>query len=327
MPKRSAQSKLEHYARKIRKIKEKEIQRRRIRPLQLSSSEDEGTEDLNVTVGNNNEPIVEPISVLHDISHNVDPVPDDNQRDGYMEPCPQEETNSSAEPELDPDLLSALGESTSDSPDYGDDIHGNLSQLWLPLLKKGMPIPSKDILIKDYPIPDNCRLLQAPKLNAEISAAVPDMVRNRAKTLTASQQQLGTGITAINRGMDLLLKSDNKVLAMKHLSNGCRLLCDSHYLTTQARVKLITPSLDKAFLNIVKESERDESLFGSSLSEKIKAAKAIEKQGLSIKKPAKTAKPPQQPSAPSRRPYTSPAQPPQRAAAHDKPRAPAQSHR
>ncbi|CAK1595735.1 unnamed protein product [Parnassius mnemosyne] len=269
------------------------MQRRRIKPLHLSSSEEEGTEDLDVTLGNDNESIVEPISVPPVISHNVDPVPDDNQRDGHTEACPQEETNSSAEPELDPDLLSAIGESTSDSPDYGDDIHGNLSQLWLPLLKKGIPIPSKDILMKDYPIPENCRLLQAPILYAEMSAAVPEMVRNRDKTLTASQQQLGTGNTAINRGMDLLLKSDNKVLAMKHLSNGCRLLCDSHYLTTQARVKLITPSLDKAFLNIVKESERDKSLFSSSLSEKIKAAKVIEKQGLSIEKPAKTAKPPQ----------------------------------
>lgn len=260
--------------------------------------------------------------------------------------------------ELDPELLSALGETTSDSPDYGESIHDNLSKLWLPLLKKGMPKESKDKLLKDYLIPDNCKLLQAPKLNAEISAAVPDMVRNRDKTVASSQQQLGAGITAINRGMDLLLKSDNKVQAMKHLSNGCRLLCDSHFLATQNRMKLVTPSLDKSFLHMISESERDESLFGSSLSEKIKAAKVIEKQGLSIKKPAKPQKPtastsnyrsshqgnwnapPRYPanrggrggyhrrpagSSGARRPYTAPAHQPQRSTTQDKSRAPAQN--
>lgn len=275
------------------------------------------------------------------------------------EPSLHEDAIASVAPVLDPELLSALGESTSDSPDYGENIHDNLSKLWLPLLKKGMPKENKDKLLKDYLAPDNCRLLQAPKLNAEISAAVPDMVRNRDKTLTASQQQLGSGITAINKGMDLLLKSDNKIQAMKHFSNGCRLLCDSHYLATQSRIKLVTPSLDKSFLHMISESERDESLFGSTLSEKIKAAKAIDKQGLSIKKPAK----PQKPTVPqsstrstsyqgnwnapprypanrggrggynrrppmtsgARRPYTASTQP-QRGANQDKPRAPAQSH-
>lgn len=280
--------------------------------------------------------------------------------ENLAEPCIPEETTASVMSDLDPELLSALGESTSDSPDYGENIHDNLSKLWLPLLKKGMPKENKDKLLKDYLIPDNCRLLQAPKLNAEISAAVPDMVRNRDKTLTASQQQLGSGITAINRGIDLLLKSDNKVQAMKHLSNGCRLLCDSHYIATQSRIKLVTPSLDKSFLHMINESERDNSLFGSTLSEKIKAAKAIEKQGLSIKKPAKPQKPtasqsstrptsyqgnwnapPRYPAnrggrggynrrppttSGARRPYTASAQQSQRAATQDKPRAPAQTH-
>ncbi|XP_047036762.1 uncharacterized protein LOC124642401 [Helicoverpa zea] len=262
--------------------------------------------------------------------------------------------------ELDPDLLSALGESTSDSPEFGESIHENLSKLWVPLLKKGIPTDKKDKILKDYLVPDNCKLLQAPKLNAEISAAVPDMVRNRDKTITASQQQLGLGITAVNRAIDILLKSDDKVQAMKHLSNGCRILCDSHNQITNNRIKLITPSLDKSFLHVINESERDETLFGSSLSEKIKATKAIEKQGLQIKKPVQKPKPPatqattrpasyqgnwaappryppanrggrgtyKKPALTSiaRRPYSAPAQP-QRATNSEKSRAPAPSHR
>lgn len=147
---------------------------------------------------------------------------------------------------------------------------------------------------------------------------------------------------------------------MRHLSNGCRLLCDSHDHMSKNRMKLISPSLDKSFLHMIKESERDETLFGSSLSEKIKATKAIEKQGLQIKKPVPK---PQRPTAlhsvvrpafqgnwtaPPRYPpanrggrggfrkpqttagprhtYTTATSHPHRAATQDKARAPAQSH-
>lgn len=189
------------------------------------------------------------------------------------------------EPFLDPELLSALGETESDSPEYGEKILDSQAKLWLPILKKGIPKESKEKLLKEYAVPDNCRLLQAPKLNAEIAAALPDMVRNRDKSsLMVQQQQLGLGITAINRAMDLILLNGDKVQAIKHLSNGCRFLSDLHYTYTQNRIKLITPSLDKTCLNVINDAERDSTLFGEKLGENIKAAKAIEKQGLQIKK-------------------------------------------
>lgn len=110
------------------------------------------------------------------------------------------------------------------------------------------------------------------------------MVRNRDKTLTTTQQQLGAGITAVNRAMDLLLKGHDKTQAMKHLSSACRILSDLHAGHTQNRIKLLSYSLDKTFLHVIQDTERDETIFGNKLSEKIKAAKAIEKQGLQIKK-------------------------------------------
>ncbi|KAG7310297.1 hypothetical protein JYU34_003052 [Plutella xylostella] len=291
MPKRSAEAQIERYAKKIRKIEEKQRRRRIVTPFDSSSDSDEGNEDTGQAVENDGNDILEAAPVVPDTIAVCSDTPDQNMDQNMDQPVMQDVSLANEDPEVDPDLLSALGESVSDTPDYGDNIHENLSKLWLPLLKKGMPKDSKEKTLKDYLVPDNCRLLQAPKLNAEISAWAPAMVRNRDKTLAASQQQLGLGITAINRGIDILLKSEDKVQAMKHLSNGCRLLCDSHYLATQSRIKLITPSLDITFLNVVNESERDETLFGSSLSEKIKAAKAIEKQGLQIKKPAKPPKP------------------------------------
>lgn len=66
------------------------------------------------------------------------------------------------------------------------------------------------------------------------------------------------------------------------------------------RKKLITRGLDKGFLSNIQEQERDETLFGLTLNEKIKESKAIEKQGKEIQKTptprASTSNSPSQPS-------------------------------
>ncbi|KAI5639817.1 hypothetical protein NE865_07717 [Phthorimaea operculella] len=170
-----------------------------------------------------------------------------------------------ADVSLDPDLLSALGAATSDTPEFGENIHASLANLGTPLLKKGLPKEDKDKLLRNYLVPGNCRLLQAPKLNAEISAAVAEVVRGRDKKLCTFQQQLGTGTSAINKAMNTLLTSDDKILALKYLSDSCRILSDLHYCLSKDRIKLITPSLEKNFLHVIQDTERDETLFGSTL--------------------------------------------------------------
>ncbi|XP_049886831.1 uncharacterized protein LOC126381389 [Pectinophora gossypiella] len=187
-------------------------------------------------------------------------------------------------PDLDPELLLALGESTDISPKYREKILDVLAQRWNPILKKGLPKESKEKLLKDYLVPENCTLLQAPKLNVEVAAAISETARGRDRRKESDQQQLGLGISIINKAMTLLLTSDNKVEAIKILSDGCRILTDLHYQETQSRITVVNYSLAKPFLNVVQDNERDETLYGVKLSEKIKASKLIEKQGLQIKK-------------------------------------------
>ncbi|XP_037295340.1 uncharacterized protein LOC115447145 [Manduca sexta] len=224
-----------------------------------------------------------PSTLLYEEGQTV-ATPNSQDIPGLVEDAVAPATETVSEASLDPELLSALGSSTSGTPDFGEPIHENLTSLWTPLLKKGLTKEDKDKLLKEHLIPSNCKLLQAPKLNAEISAAVSDVVRGRDKKLVSFQQQLGNGTAAINKAMDTLLKSDNKVLALKYLSDGCRLFSDLHHRLTKDRIKLITPSLEKKFLHVIQDSERDNTLFGDSLSEKIKASKAIERQGSQIRK-------------------------------------------
>ncbi|XP_073953664.1 uncharacterized protein [Choristoneura fumiferana] len=293
MPKRKLtnEEKIEHYQRKLRKL-------RGVSSSSSSSDEDSESDvflEPEVPTGNETEPIVQenesqsqdPTTAQNETDQDAASVEATPAFDPVIPPTTQENIDAA---DLDPELLSALGEATDDTPKFGDKIHGNLASLWLPLLRKGLPKDSKDKLLKEYLIPENCTLLQAPRLNAEISAAITEMARNRDKKIETAQQQLGIGITAINRAMTILLTGDDKVKAIKLLSDSCRILSDLHYCETQARTKMIAPGLAKPFLNIIQDTERDEMLFGSKLPEKIKASKVIEKQGLQIKKPVPAAK-------------------------------------
>lgn len=112
---------------------------------------------------------------------------------------------------LDSELLQALGDANDEIPVYGPEIHSVLAERWLPILKKGLKSEAKEKLLKDYVVPENCKLLKAPTVNPELRAAVTDVAKNRDKKIQVEQDQLGLGITAINRAMTVLLTQDNKV--------------------------------------------------------------------------------------------------------------------
>ncbi|KAI8433085.1 hypothetical protein MSG28_013943 [Choristoneura fumiferana] len=258
MSKRSAEDKIDLYKAKIQKL-----QQQRFRRVIVYSSSSDSEENSDNGAQNTEE---------HNDTTSAPPQPDPDAA-----PESGGDTQNTAtpvlEPELAPEMLQALGDPSDDTPAYGPDIHEKLAQRWLPILKKGMPKDAKEQLLKEYSIPGNCKLLRAPTLNAEISAAVAETVRSRDKKIQAKQEQLGLGISAINRAMNTLLTSDDKVQAVKILSDGCRILSDLHFVETQVRTKLITPGLDKAFLSVIQDQDRDETLFGEKLSEKIKASK------------------------------------------------------
>ncbi|KAL4721630.1 hypothetical protein ACJJTC_013531 [Scirpophaga incertulas] len=280
MPKRSAEEKIKYYNAKIQKLQTKKSKKRRHSAIVYSSSDSEG----NLDVG------PQPIEDHYDAMLS-EPIPEPpvpclgaQQQETSDEALPHQDGSIELVPELDPQLLQALGDTSDDIPIYGPDIHSTLAERWLPILKKGIQKESKEKLLKEYNVPNNCKLLKAPTLNAEIAAAISDIIRTRDKKIEIKQDQLGLGITAINRAISLLLTGEDKIHAVKILSDGCRILSDLHFVETQVRKKLITPGLDKSFLSVIQDQDRDETLFGNTLPEKIKASKAIEKQGKLIKK-------------------------------------------
>ncbi|CAG9127380.1 unnamed protein product [Plutella xylostella] len=256
MSKRTYEERIDYYNNKIKNYIDKD--RRKRRRLRLSSSSDDFPENdyrsETLVLDRDQEAIIE----------TMDPPPDlrDDLRAGSAEPPSEdavdliiEPTASATEPppatdpavadqptgaepttsttDVDPDILQALGEATDVGPTFGEEIHQTLCQLWQPLLKKGMSKEAKDKILKQYLVPSNCTLLQAPKLNIEVSATANEMVKSRDKKVESAQQQLGAGITAISRALTTLMTTNNKVEAVRVLSDGCRLLCDLHFMETQ----------------------------------------------------------------------------------------------
>ncbi|XP_049869650.1 uncharacterized protein LOC126370261 [Pectinophora gossypiella] len=295
MPK-SKREKIKSYRRKLRRLEEEEKHHKKRRRIVYSSSDETSDNEPH----GQSEIEGEPDRTSHDEAGALGETPSNYApvSDCGTEPtAPEVAINGNTDPiqsmipELDPDILSALGETTEETPKFGEKIHDKLAQLWQPILRKGLTKEVKEKLIKQFAVPENCPLLQAPKLNPELLAAVSEPTRFKDKRVEQVQQQLGLGLTALNKGLSLLLEPDGeRVLAIKHLSDSCRILCDLHFLETEARKRFITPGLEKTFLSIIKDVERDDTLFGNGLSNKIKASKAIEKQGFQIKKAVPTTK-------------------------------------
>ncbi|KAL0879745.1 hypothetical protein ABMA27_003458 [Loxostege sticticalis] len=249
MPKRSAEEEIAYYSKKLKKLKRKEKKRRK-RVLVYSDSS-EGEENYDVAINEN---------TADDNNENIQPdnapdaldldqvlnTNDSNDVQPNQEVNPEPSVPDNNLPSLDPEMLIALGELIPEEVTYGEDIHPDLAQRWAPILRKGLTDKEqRDKLFKEYATPNNCKLFRATTL----------------------------------------LASDNKVQAIRYLSDACRVLSDLHASETQTRTKSLTQGLDKSFLNLIQDTERDEMLFGNGLPEKIKASKAIEKQGSQIKKP------------------------------------------
>lgn len=302
MPKRSAQDLIDHYERKIAKLKRKNSVHSddsllTVTPLSENSLTMDSYEIAPDFSHEETIPFVQEPEAIGSESHNlasdelgarIDEL--DARGPDLSEPTilvePDTAKSDTTVDQIDPELLAALGESTDDAAKYGPNISDRLIKLWQPLLKKGMPHDGKEKLLKEYLIPENCKLLQAPQVNPEIGAALDHIAKLKDKRWVTMQQQLGSAVTAVSRAMDsLMMNGDNRALALKHLSNANRMLCDIHAKYTQIREKIVGFRLDKTTLAVVQDTERDETLlFGEKLAEKIKDAKTLEKQGNQMRK-------------------------------------------
>lgn len=191
-------------------------------------------------------------------------------------PTPTEEVTASA----DPELLQALGDFEVETAEWGPEIIEDLAKRWEPLLKDGLKKETRENLVKKYLIPKNCPLLKPPVLNPEIASMLNDSARNRDKRILKKQEQMGCVLAILGKVMSCLLtKSIETTEVLRNLSDAAQILADSHYSETETRRSLVTPMVDKTFIDPFKDRKRDSHLFGDKLGDFVKTSRGIQKTG------------------------------------------------
>lgn len=191
---------------------------------------------------------------------------------------------TAAEKDLDDSILSILGDAPKPETVFGNNIHKDVASRWQEILAKGLPKETKEKLISDYLIPANCDLLVPPILNPEAKAALPDTLVKRDFSLLNKQKHLAAALAALAQVTEMLISNEfSRETLLKPLSDASRLLCDSHHLETKTRRSFVISSINSNLKGALTDTNRDKFLFGENLTEKLNAAKTIQKSGDTLK--------------------------------------------
>lgn len=199
-------------------------------------------------------------------------------------------TSTELSTELEPNILSLLGDEPISEEKFGPCIHKDVACRWSDILVNGLKDEIKKEISQRYETPENLKLIQPPVMNLEIKAACNENVLKRDNILVDKQKLLATAITGVANTVSMLLTSDlkndeYKNQALKCLSDTGRLLCHLHFTETQTRRTFLLPCLNKEVKDNIKDLKRDNSLFGKDLQESLKSMKAITKTGAELRPP------------------------------------------
>ncbi|KAH9641862.1 hypothetical protein HF086_011612 [Spodoptera exigua] len=213
--------------------------------------------------------------------------PEDSSNPAVPQPTPLADPTIAVTEGLDSDLLDILGADPSASKKYGMDINNELAvriQHWTTI---GVTKEQRNELKDKYFTPENAKLIDPPELNAEIKAAVSEIIIKRDKAIENKQKMLTLAISSLGEGITLLLSAKEKNTALlKLLMDTMRIICDCQHADTVTRRNFLLNAVKKEVREQLQNSKIDALLFGENLAETIKTAKSINKSGTDLKLPA-----------------------------------------
>lgn len=205
---------------------------------------------------------------------------------------------------LPEEVMEILGEDPTLKQQNAFMLHGLLAPRWEALIINGMKREDLANLLTKYDIPGNLSNLAPPKLNPEIAVALQTQKSTLAAdaSLNETQHQLGKGLCALGKAISRILDNidlfpeEIKCEVLKCLTDSGQLFSNLFHRISINRQNIITPHLNVNMKEIANRCTISEFLFGSDLSDKLKAIKNIE----SVSKEFKLPKTPS--FAPSKRP-------------------------
>ncbi|XP_071629548.1 uncharacterized protein [Temnothorax longispinosus] len=203
-----------------------------------------------------------------------------------------EEKSSSAgiqkEPDLAPEILQAIGERVHPDRKLAPAIHTKFVAGIEEVIKKGLPADKKKGLLEKFPSPENCLMMDPPKLNPELKACLQETITKRDSRIVEKQARITTSLAGL---LDVLvkitsLKSEEK-LPTKELTESLwgvlQLMADLQHVESSVRRSLIVKNINASMRETLNATTVGEWLFGEKLEEKVKAAKTLEYSSKSLK--------------------------------------------
>lgn len=190
---------------------------------------------------------------------------------------------------LPDDILNILGADPQENQQVHFNLHPALVTRWSHILINGLDANEKIKILDKYTLPPNCEAMSPPITNPEIVNILSNPHLKRDKSLSDQQNQLSKGITALAKGLQILLDEKDfvsKDKVVECLADSGRILSDLNYTISSVRRSLILPSLSKSVKETVEKTKPLGFLFGAELGEKVKEAKNFEKTGKDLKAPA-----------------------------------------
>lgn len=185
---------------------------------------------------------------------------------------------------LDSDILEILGEEPTSLVKYGKDILPELAARFNHITTNGLNKDTRKELCENYLIPRNCTLIGAPTLNPEIKAALNENILKRDKLIELRQKRMAGAISCIGEALSFAIgEKERNNVQIKRLMDTARLICDAQHNDSVSRRNLAVFALKKEMKEPLLNTKIDQSLFGESLTESLKAAKAVNKSGTELK--------------------------------------------
>lgn len=184
---------------------------------------------------------------------------------------------------------SLLGKAPCDPQKFGEDVHGDIASRWSVFLTKGIDREDKKALLESYPFTNNCRPLQAPKLNSEVTSILNESIIRQDMYLGRLQEEIGISISALALPLNKFYSNpleENKV-HLKPLADAAKLLCNAHHSLSTHRRHAIMPYINSSTRKLMEEFPIEESLFGDKFADRIKSSKELQKTSLDIRAPTK----------------------------------------
>jgi len=168
-------------------------------------------------------------------------------------------------------------------------VHKDLAIRWEDIIKKGLPSEERKKLLKKFPPPENCIIIDPPKINLEVKSALDSTIIKRDERIVEKQTKITAAIAGIAKVLSLTLEKDpkNKLGFLESLSGVARLLVDLQRDETMIRRSLVLKNIKASYKDTLKDTLWDEELFGKSLTEKLKSAKVLQQSSKDLKSSVK----------------------------------------